>query len=122
MVRARRAGRACGRPLNLNVRRLSVPTYNVIVHGQGINVPMDGTFATSFFRPVCVTASDPPSAERRAIRLIESEWTVGSYAAINRAGPPRLTIDSMSVLPWWYRFFPARRGYVFAPDDPPNAV
>jgi hypothetical protein len=108
--------------LNLTVRRLPVPKYNVIVHGQGIRVPMDGTLATSFFKPICVTATDPLTAERRALQLIESEWSVGPYAAINQGNPPRLTIDSVSQLPWWNRFVLRQRGYVFAPDDPPNAV
>jgi hypothetical protein len=81
---------------------------------------MEGVFATSFFKPVRITASRSADAERRALNLVRSEWVSGPYAAMSQSGPPRLSIDSVTSLPWWHRFSLRRHGYVFAPDDAPN--
>ena len=85
-------------------------------------MPMVGTWATCFFKPLCISAADSQSAESRALNVVAAEWRGVSYAAINQGDPPHLTIDSISRSPWWSRFLWRKRGYVFAPDEDPNAV
>jgi hypothetical protein len=105
------------RPLNFTVRRLAVPTYDVIVQGQGISVPVGDGVAVGFFRVVRVSASDPLNAEQSALGLARSDWDSSPSARLNRGDAPRLSIDSVAELPWWRRFFQPKRGYVFFPEE-----
>lgn len=116
-MRPRRLGGASGRPLNFTVRRLAVPTYDVIVQGRGIRVPVGEGIAVGFFRVVRVSAADPLDTEQSALGLARADWDSDPSARLNRGDPPRLTIDSIAKLPWWRRLFQRKRGYVFFPED-----
>jgi hypothetical protein len=116
-VRPRRLSGVGARPLNFTVRRLAVPTYDVIVQGQGISVPVGDEVAVGFFRVVRVSASDPLNAEQSALGIARSDWDSSPSARLNRADAPRLSIDSVAELPWWRRFFQPKRGYVFFPEE-----
>jgi hypothetical protein len=94
-----------------------VPTYDVIVQGRGIRVPVGAAVAVGFFRVVRVSASDPHNAEQNALGLAKAHWDSSPSATLNRGDAPRFTIDSVAKLPWWRRFVQAKRGYVFFPEE-----
>ena len=94
-----------------------MPTYDVIVHGQGIEVPIGAAVAVGFFRVIRVSARDAGSAEQSALSRAKAEWDSSANAALNRGGAPRLAIDSVADLPWWRRFLAPKRGFVFFPTE-----
>ena len=96
-----------------------MPTFEVTVQGRGIHVRIDEIDATSFFRLVRVVAVDRARAEAKALSRVAADWSKSPYADRNSGFSPRLRVDSVALLPWWYRFLSVRRGYVFAPDDDP---
>jgi hypothetical protein len=105
------------RPLNFTVRRLAVPTYDVIVQGQGIRVPIGAAVAVGFFRVIRVSASDQRGAEQSALSRAKSDWDSSGNAKLNHGAAPMLTIDSIAELPWWRRFLQPKRGYIFFPEE-----
>jgi len=97
--------------------------YGVTVEGRGIRVGIEDQDAVGFFRLVRVVALDVATAKNRATALVQAEWDAGPHRRLNRGNDPQLRVDSVSALPWWHRFLPARRGYIFFPEDSPsNAV
>jgi len=90
-----------------------VPTFDVTVLGRGILLRVGNGDALGFFRLVRVTADDQSSAETKALALVRSEWEASPNARINRGSAPQLRVDSIGILPWWHRWLPARRGYIF---------
>ena len=113
IVRPRLQLGAIVRPLSFTVRRLSVPTYDVVVQGRGIRVPIGAGVAVGFFRVVRVTAGDPRDATQRALNLAEAHWNASPSATLNRGDAPKFTVDSVAVLPWWRRFLQGKMGYTF---------
>jgi len=90
-----------------------VPTFELTVLGRGILLPVADENALGFFRLVRVTARDQRTAESKALELVRSEWDASPNSRLNRGAAPQLRIDGVATLPWWHRFLPARRGYVF---------
>jgi hypothetical protein len=115
-MRPRRLVGASGRPLNFTVRRLVVRTYDVIVQGQGISVPVGDGVAVGFFHVVRVSARDPVQAQQSALGLTKSDWNSSPNARLNRGDEPRLTIDSVAELPWWQSLLSAKEGLRFLPS------
>jgi hypothetical protein len=108
------------RPLNFTVRRLTVPTYDVVVQGRGISVPVGAGVGVGFFRVVRVTASDSHDASQRALRLAEAHWNASPNANLNRGDAPKFAVDSVAALPWWRCFLRGKMGYTFySKDDGP---
>jgi hypothetical protein len=109
---------ACGRSTwTLDDIPNVMPTFEVVVEGRGIRFPVEGTEAGVFYRIVRVVAANRDVAENEAMTTVRSEWDSGPRARLNRGSAPRLRIEQVSQLPWWHRFLPNRRGYIFAPED-----
>jgi hypothetical protein len=92
-----------------------VPMFEVTVEGRGIILRVGDGDVVGFFRLVRVVAQDQGSAETQALTLVRSEWEASPNARLNRGSAPRLHVDGVATLPWWHRFLPARRGYIFFP-------
>ena len=105
------------RPLNFTVRRLTVPTYDVVVQGRGLSVPVGAGVAVGFFRVVRVTANDPHDASQRALRLAQAHWNASPNVTLNRGDAPKFTVDSVAALPWWRRFLGGKMGYAFYSNE-----
>jgi hypothetical protein len=78
---------------------------------------MDNVDVGVFLRLVRVVAPDRRTAEAQALALVQTDWDASPKARLNQGAAPRLRIEAVTVLPWWHKFFAARRGYIFAPED-----
>ena len=91
--------------------------FEVTVVARGIRLPMDGREAVGFFRLMRVPATDPVGAEAEAVARARAEWHSTDHAKLNQGTPPTFRVEKTSTLPWWSRFLPPRRGYVFFAKD-----
>ena len=94
-----------------------MPMFEVTVVAKGIRPPMDGGEAVGIFRLMRVPAADPVGAEGDAIARARAEWHSTDHAKLNQGAPPIFRVEKTSTLPWWSRFLPPRRGYVFFEND-----
>ena len=95
-----------------------MPTYDVIVQGEGIRVPIDGITAVCFLRGFRISARDSVSAKENALNFVQTDWRRIPHSAINLGDPPKFNIVCILELPWWRRLKrPILRGYVFLPEE-----
>jgi hypothetical protein len=94
-----------------------MPFYEVTVVGTGIRVPVEDREAVGFFRLIRVSAADPTDAEAKAVPRLHADWQSTVHAQLNQGVAPTVLVEKACTLPWWYRFLPARRGYIFFEND-----
>jgi hypothetical protein len=94
-----------------------MPMFEVTVVASGIRLPMNGREAVGFFRMMKVSAVNPVGAETEAVSRARAEWYSTGHAKLNQGAPPTFRVEQTSTLPWWSRFLPRRRGYVFFEKD-----
>ncbi len=92
-----------------------MPHFKVMLSGQGIDLPFDGTPVVGFFTTRLVRATDLAAAERQAKNLVLSEWQSGGiYAATNRGSIPTLKVEESFPVSFLAGTFGRRpSGYTF---------
>ena len=72
--------------------------FSVIMHGQGISVPSSeaDNEIIGFYTTRWVKAATGEDAATAATKLVMRDWTEGEFVAMNRGGPPEVSIDSVA--------------------------
>jgi hypothetical protein len=88
-----------------------MPYYRILVHGQGIAVPLDDAeTAIGFYTIRIISALSNEEAESKAKTQVLSAWSSAEYRALNQGGAPRLRIESVEKISL-IRFLLGRRSY-----------
>ena len=98
-----------------------MPRYRVMVHGNGIDVPMEGAThpITGFYTTRTVAAADAERAARAACELVTAEWRERPYAQVNRGALPSLSVEQVTEIGFLRDRLRRPGGYTFhcAGDD-----
>lgn len=88
-----------------------MPYYRILLHGQGIIVPInDQGEASGFYTTRHVSAGSREDAEKKAKAQVHATWASTEYAARNKGAPPLLHIDSVEEI-GFFRFILSRSAY-----------
>ncbi len=95
-----------------------MPFYSVVIHGDGIRVPVEGEGVPvgGFYAARVVLAESREQALERARKMISDEWAEGPYALANQGSMPRLRIESASNVSFWRWLWFKNKGYTFYPE------
>lgn len=101
-----------------------MPSYQVILRGQGIELPVEGEAQpiVGFYTTRAVTAQNPEDAVRIASEIVAAEWRDGEYAALNRGGSPILSAERVFGLSILRRWFGKPKGYSFYTREDTESV
>ena len=94
--------------------------FKVMLHGEGVEVPDvgGGPPIVGFYTTRLVRAVSPEEAKKKAAALVVADWSSGEYATSNRAGVPRLTVESVHPTGWLQSLTFRNKGHTFyAADD-----
>jgi hypothetical protein len=99
--------------------------FNVVLHGQGIRCPFEGSADSviGFYTTRRVKARDLQEAEALAREAVLVEWCDGGqYAAVNLGAVPELAIEDAYEVGLWTGLFGRRPGgYAFYSNDDVDA-
>jgi hypothetical protein len=92
-----------------------MPYFTVMVEGRGLQVPPsgDGQPIVGFFTHRVVSAHGPVEARKKAVQVLEHEWSSPPLSSMSPTRPS-LSVQEVSALSIWQALFGRRpKGFTF---------
>ncbi len=97
-----------------------MPFFTVMVHGDGIRLPGDGTSPASvgFYTSMTVRASSPETAAAEVLGAVARRWDAPPYVNANRGAAPALAVEGVRAVSLWHWLARRNGGHTFYPAAP----